>query len=85
MLKNRNGRGLRRKKVNVVEPGEPVESDDGKPAIRENVKVLCISLIPFVFLFIMSLLFARYWGELRPDSQTYARLSNLLYTAELCT
>ena len=27
----------------------------------------------------------RYWGELRPDSPTYARLSDLLYTAEPCT
>ena len=26
---------------------------------------------------------ARYWGELRPDSPTYARFPNLLYTAEL--
>ena len=30
------------------------------------------------------ILFARYWGELQPDSPTYARLPNLLYTAELC-
>ena len=27
---------------------------------------------------------AWYLGELRPDSQTYARFPNLLYTAELC-
>ena len=27
---------------------------------------------------------AWYWGELRPDSPTYARFPNLLYTAELC-
>ena len=26
---------------------------------------------------------ARYWGELRPDSPTYARFPNLLYTADL--
>ena len=26
---------------------------------------------------------AQYWGELRPDSPTYARFPNLLYTAEL--
>ena len=30
-------------------------------------------------------LFGQYWGELWPDSQTYARLPNLVYTAELCT
>ena len=29
------------------------------------------------------LLSARYWGGLRPDSPTYARFPNLLYTAEL--
>ena len=29
------------------------------------------------------LLSARYWEELRPDSPTYARFPNLLYTAEL--
>ena len=28
---------------------------------------------------------AWYWGELWPDNPTYARLSNFLYTAELCT
>ena len=27
---------------------------------------------------------ARYWRELQPDSPTYARFPNLLYTAELC-
>ena len=26
---------------------------------------------------------AQYWGELRPNSPTYARFPNLLYTAEL--
>ena len=30
-------------------------------------------------------LFAQYWGELQSESPTYARLSDLLYTAELCT
>ena len=30
-----------------------------------------------------SSLSALYWGELRPDSPTYARFPNLLYTAEL--
>ena len=30
-------------------------------------------------------LFAQYWGELWPNSPTYARFPNLLYTAELCT
>ena len=27
---------------------------------------------------------ARYWRELWPNSPTYARFPNLLYTAELC-
>ena len=31
------------------------------------------------------LLSAWCWGELQPDSPTYTRLSNLLYTAEPCT
>ena len=31
---------------------------------------------------VISGLSAQYWGELWPDSPTYARLSNLLYTAE---
>ena len=30
-------------------------------------------------------LFPEYWGELWPNSPTYATLPNLLYTAELCT
>ena len=30
-------------------------------------------------------LFAQYWGELWPDSPTYTRFPNCLYTAELCT
>ena len=33
----------------------------------------------------ISALSDRYWGELWPDSPTYARLSNLLYAAEPCT
>ena len=35
--------------------------------------------------FTQSRLSAQYWGELQPNSPTYARFPNLLYTAELCT
>ena len=49
MAKNRNGKGLRRKKglFNIVEPGEQVESDDGKPPVGEKLKVNWVLLVSF--------------------------------------
>ena len=41
MMKNKNGKGLRRLKgiFNVKQPGESVSVDDGKPHVGEKLKV----------------------------------------------
>ena len=41
MMKNKNGKGLRRLKgiFNVKQPGETVSVDDGKPRVGEKLKV----------------------------------------------
>ena len=42
MMKNKNGKGLRRLKgiFNVKQPGETVSVDDGKPHVGEKLKVM---------------------------------------------
>ena len=45
-----------------------------------------ISMAPFIRNFMeVTSLSAQYWGELWPNTPTYARFPNLLYTAELRT
>ena len=47
MMKNRNGKGLRRLKgiFNIREPGESVSVDDGKPHVGEKLKVTWKNII----------------------------------------